>query len=342
MQNGEIRFYQRYVDDILIVADKSTLDSTFRELNSYHDNLKFTSEIMDNPETGIPFLDTLVYFDKKTKKYELKAYQKPSKSDVIMNYSHSISPKNYKLGTLCGEIYRANNCNTTETNLKNSLNSLKSKFRRNGYPIRLIESHIDQIVGREFKPKEKEIDYEKMKKEYPDRFHTFSYTYLDHSCDFIARKISKYLKSITKDFHCNFAWKTNTLHSVFIPKLKAPIDLLDKSGLVYRFECDCQATYVGETYRRLGTRITEHNQKSRKSEIVEHINNCEEFLNCVKVKCPDLKKTSCLFHLKSKFSILESNLSRYRDRTVSESLHILTSKPTLNRQDTFLRLHTIQ
>ena len=86
------------------------------------------------------------------------------------------------------------------------------------------------------------------------------------------------------------------------------------SGVVYKFECTCSQSYVGETYRTLSTRITEHNVPSRKSEIVSHIQQCDKFNDEVKVHCPNLKRTSKLFHLKSKFRILETNLTDYRNR----------------------------
>ena len=120
----------------------------------------------------------------KTGIFELQSYQKPSKSNTVMNYIHSNAPKNYKDGCLVGEIYRSNNTTSNRANLYDSLSNLKSKFLRNGYPIRLIEHHIDEVVGRNFEPKERKKDYEKIKKEHPEMFHCFSYTFLDNHCDF--------------------------------------------------------------------------------------------------------------------------------------------------------------
>ena len=171
--------------------------------------------------------------------------------------------------------------------------------------------------------------------------HSFSYTFLDNHCDLIAKEVQKYLKSVTKDFHVNFAWKTNTLHNFITPKLKARIEPLDCSALVYKFECACSDTYVGETYRTLSTRIKEHNAPSRNSEIISHIQTCDKFIDEVRVQCPDLNRTTKLFHLKSKFRILERNLTDYKNRIISESMHIILHKPTLNKQDSFLKLNTI-
>ena len=51
-------------------------------------------------------------------------------STVVQNFS-SISPKKYLIGTLCGEIYRYFNRNSTIDNLNNSLGTLKTQFVNN-------------------------------------------------------------------------------------------------------------------------------------------------------------------------------------------------------------------
>ena len=93
-------------------------------------------------------------------------------------------------------------------------------------------------------------------------FHTFSYTFFDNYCDSLAKEIQKHLKSVTKDFHVNFACKTNTLKNFITPRLKTRIEPLNCSGLVFKFEFTCSESYVGETYRTLSTRIKEHKAPS--------------------------------------------------------------------------------
>ena len=100
--------------------------------NNCHKDLKFTKDL---PIDGVlNFLDTSLYFDKNTKKYEIRQFCKEVKSNVIQNYKHSISPMSYKNGTLIGEIYRVKYCSSNEQNLEFSLKMLEEKFVANGYP----------------------------------------------------------------------------------------------------------------------------------------------------------------------------------------------------------------
>ena len=76
-------FYRRYVDDIYSRRKKSIEDSLFKALNSYHKNIKLTTET--NP---IEFLDT--HFHNKDETFFTKIYRKETK---IPAYWSSQIPK---------------------------------------------------------------------------------------------------------------------------------------------------------------------------------------------------------------------------------------------------------
>ena len=99
------------------------------------------------------FLDTEIYVDDNGI-LQFKKYQKPSASDVILNFSKSITPKKYKISTLSGEIFRCNYTNTTDIEREKALKKLKIKFLKNNYPEKLINTKITEIKNREFKQSE--------------------------------------------------------------------------------------------------------------------------------------------------------------------------------------------
>ena len=114
IENKELLFYGRYADDTAIASNCSkTLDQVFQELNNYHENLKWTSESMQ--ENKLNFLDTTIYWDNNTSKFELQHFQKSTKSDCFFNFNRHVVPKDTKIGVLMGKIYRCQSTTTTET-----------------------------------------------------------------------------------------------------------------------------------------------------------------------------------------------------------------------------------
>ena len=124
--------------------------------------------------------------------------------------------------------------------------------------------------------------------------------------------------------------------------LKPKTDLFAKSGLVYGYQCLCDAKYVGETKRTLLSRIQEHNQHGRSTAVYNHIKTCETFKNAYLNKygkLPTFQKNGSkkesknrLNILRDRFSIIGSNLGNYFRRTDFEGIYITLNKPVLNDQ----------
>ena len=97
--------------------------------------------------------------------------------------------------------------------------------------------------------------------------------------------------------------------------------------------CCCKKSYIGETRRLLSTRASEHGQRSKKTEISDHIFKCDQYQKQFNIDylLPGVKERK-LFLFKH-FSILSKGLQRYRDRTIMEALFIRMFKPGLNVQN---------
>jgi len=109
----------------------------------------------------------------------------------------------------------------------------------------------------------------------------------------------------------------NTL-SIFIKTGKDKIERSSRCNVVYRIDCkDCGASYVGQTKRRLITRIKEHkNDINKRSGI------------------PSVISTHRLENHEFEWSsvhILDDESAWYK-RIVSEMLHIKTQSNGLNKQ----------
>ena len=96
---------------------------------------------------------------------------------------------------------------------------------------------------------------------------------------------SEIIKRILKDADIRVAFKPiKTLNHCF-PRPKDPIKSEEKCGIVYQIPCnDCKFVYIGQTQRRLSTRIHEHkravrNMDVQKSAICEHILQTDHKVN---------------------------------------------------------------
>ena len=56
-------------------------------------------------------------------------------------------------------------------------------------------------------------------------------------------------------------------------ELKDPVSHLDKSCIIYKFNCFCEKSYIGQTSRHLKTRVNEHIPKCVLNFIKEKTNN---------------------------------------------------------------------
>ena len=226
---------------------------------------------------------------------------------------------------------------STENNLNESLKKLKEKFLLNEYPEHIIDDKIRFIKNTKFQSNSKKDSYAKEKQENPERNHTFILPYSNTGIEHITKLIQQSIKKTTPDFKINFAFKSSKISSFLLTNIKPNLEDLERSAVVYRFNCPCGASYIGETVRILKLRINEHNQKSRPSEIHTHISQCQIYQDNLP-KHIDSKKTTYNFHLHSKFEILSKNQYNYHSRINTESILITLLEPTLNKQNTFKKL----
>ena len=85
---------------------------------------------------------------------------------------------------------------------------------------------------------------------------------------------------------------------------------------------------MGETKRRLCSRIKEHGRPSCKTAISEHILTCPVYKNSIDENLGDQLNPSSESH----FQIIHQNLNRYNQRKTFEAITIEMLKPKLNEQ----------
>ena len=101
---------------------------------------------------------------------------------------------------------------------------------------------------------------------------------------------------------------------------------------MYKFQCLCSKTYIGETLKLLKSRIYQH-RTSQKSHINLHINTCSAYENdLLQTHGESPEDTIKRDHSKGLFTIIERNLQNEYARKTFEGLMITLEKPELNKQ----------
>ena len=130
----------------------------------------------------------------------------------------------------------------------------------------------------------------------------------------------------------NVAWKNEKLARFYSARLKLSSPNFEKIGTLYQFKCPCSETYIGETKRKLITRIKEHGEKKHNTAVYRHIISCDKFKNQFQQEYPLQKEEDLIEFIPRSFSLLQSNLSRYNTRKTVEAIEIKLKKPISNKQ----------
>lgn len=194
------------------------------------------------------YLDLTI--DRNTQLFEFSIYRKETTvNNIIHNDSfHSVHQKH---AALCFYVNRLNTIPLTPENYEKELNIIYNIATTRGYPKEVINR-----INSRFQIRRDPLYV----RERPNRLYR-SFTFNDFSVN-----IGNFLRR----FDIAPAFKSgNTLGSLLINN-RDKIDFMDRSG-VYRIQCDdCQAIYIGETGRRLGTRINEH-RRHMNSNFFQHL-----------------------------------------------------------------------
>ena len=87
--------------------------------------------------------------------------------------------------------------------------------------------------------------------------------------------VSERIRKVCQDFNIRAVFKSGPTLRSLLTKVKDPLPIDKQSNVVYEVPCTCGKVYIGETKRRLGTRLKEHKDAcvkchTDKSAIAEH------------------------------------------------------------------------
>lgn len=310
--SNNIKFWVRYVDDILICFNGSNrqLDLFVTYINNIHDNINFTIE--RESERQINFLD-LTLIRTIDNNFEFKIFHKPSHTDMIIHET-SAHPHSHKLAAFHSYIHRLFSVPLSDENFQKELNIIKQIAVNNGYQVHLIDTLIR-------KKREKTL-WKKCYPVYsqPQKFCTVTFY------DKYSLSIAKYLE---KALDTKVSFRTENKLGSFLKNNKSKIKPENKSG-VYLLECgSCDKIYIGQTGRAFHIRIGDHTKnyekKKEKSNYAFHLVEENHIVN-------DKFKTLHVCDKGKKLDFLESmEINRYKNKGILlNDQKDLNSSPLLN------------
>ncbi|XP_072430928.1 uncharacterized protein [Chiloscyllium punctatum] len=232
LPNIKPKIWVHYRDDTFVITKRNKREETFNIINNTLTGIKFTKE--EETDNKLAFLDVTVE-RKDNGELQTCVYRKPTNTDQILNYT-SNHPNTHKRSCIRTLFPQATTHCSTDELRKTEENRLYNVFKKNGYS--------KNTVHRFFKNKPRQADQTQ-----PETLTTLPY----------IKEVSKMTTRLLRPLGILVAHKpTNTLKQK-LTNLKDPVQPKDKTNVIYKIPCkDCHKHYVGQTGRKLATRIHEH------------------------------------------------------------------------------------
>ncbi|BHF84944.1 hypothetical protein SprV_1002809800 [Sparganum proliferum] len=231
-------FWARYVDDTFVVVKTADIEHLKELLNSVDPDIQFTMEAEANNQ--LPFLDVLVRRC-TTGQLQTAVVRKSTATRQILHFNsnHPLSHKRSCVRTLFQRV--ETHCSTPEDK-KTEQMYLQNLFAANGYPRHFIERSRRRAHRR--RPNEQR----------PEVWRAIPY----------VKGVSDAVSRLLQPARVGIAHRPQATIRRRPMQPKDPLSPAETSAVIYKINCkegDCK--YVGETGRKLQTRLQEHKSATR-------------------------------------------------------------------------------
>ena len=212
---------------------------------------KFTHE--EEKDGKIPFLDTLI-IRKSNGAIKLLVYRKPTHTDQYLNFS-SEHPLHQKMGVIRTLFDRMNSVVTEEDDRLIEEERVRAALRTCGYPEWAMNKVKEQMANKN------QVKAAKKAKPMPKEKQSKGMVVIPY-----VNGLSERIQRVYKKHNVEAAMKPHsTLRNLLVhPKDKR--EKLQCSNVIYEIGCkNCDHSYVGETSRLFGVRLSEHQTEVKKA-----------------------------------------------------------------------------
>jgi hypothetical protein len=246
------KIWVRYVDDTFVILKSSDIPQVYAYLNTIIPELQFTMEL--EKDRKLNFLDILVTRS-PSGILDTCVYRKDTYTDKILDFNslHPLVHKRSCVRTLYDRV--ETHCSTISAKKAERI-YLRDLFERNGYPRSFINAcNRSRRRNNTSEPINRWI----------------SLPYI--------KNISEAAGRILKPFGLNVAHKPSRTIGLTLSNIKDEIQPLDRSGVIYSIPCvNCDKSYVGETGKKLNSRLHEHFLAVRRADEKSQIwNHCSQY-----------------------------------------------------------------
>lgn len=233
----DIHFLYLYVDDVIACVPSNMVDKCLNTLNSISVDVQFTCE--NEIDSKIPFLDLLLIRENDT--LLIDYYRKPTSSNRILNF-RSHHPMKQKISIVKQNLHKIRNLCSKQF-IERNIANLKELLRQNNFPKGLINRLIY------CQPKEKlNENKDEVKKFIKVPYHN---------------RITKKLNNVFKNNNVHLASYNPKTSAKFFGKVKDKVPVNNQSSVVYKLDCSCNKSYIGQTKQYLKSRIDQHKRDIR-------------------------------------------------------------------------------
>ena len=294
-------FFCRYVDDCFATfSNESSIDVFLKNLNSIHNQIKFTKEMESN--NSLAFLDVLI--QKTENGITTSTYTKPTRGNLLTKFS-SFSPLRYKRNLIYNLLHRSYAICNSYLQIDTEFRSIKNRLIENEFPLAFVDKCIRQFLNKRYSSPLQAPSYEIK----PLTYFLFKLPYLGCISHRIEKELQQFFKKNLPKNKLRFIHSTKKLKQQFLVKDRQCH--LMQNNVVYQLKCSCGSFYIGQTRRNLTKRLEEH-QTSQNSEVCNH-------LQAHPTHTVDFHNPQILGHAHDKHILL-----------ILESLFIQQLKPDLN------------
>ena len=238
------KYWRRYVDDILEVIPRDSTQKLTDHLNQVDEtgNIKFTYEEEENKR--IPFLDTMIIREDDGH-IKTQVYRKKTHTDQYLNFN-SHHPLHHKMGVIRTLMDRVDTVVSTPEDKADEIQHIEEALQTCGYPkwsfTRTKAKIQEKKEGKNKPPVQKEKGKTKGSVVIP---------YVQGLTESISRVMKEHgITTAVKPYQ--------TIRQILVkPKDKRGVG--ETAECVYKIPCkNCDRVYIGETGRKLETRVKEH------------------------------------------------------------------------------------